>query len=437
MSQKTWQRLVLTLTIAFGSLSLLLVVVGVVRLLPRAMTDAADVLPAEQTLFLIENANLETLESWRAWMALPPPPKDSSGATLALLAMGDERAWIMMREDLTRDPPFVITAPNPAAAALVRSGRNRLGSTPAFVALRNERTPGTWAWWNSSLLQDSTLLPSPLIDNLRAGSIARHGDETTIAVLPRQAPVASREAMPDVPESDLSIGLQEPARVLAVLRETLPPETTLPAEGLLRHRLQSAWGERVSMTGDIGPLLHHPAVFTLERSNSGTAMTLKGTGDADLETRLSDLFARAHVGGVPAIVDRRIIEGFTIDEVRQGTDALRDETVEQGGWTAWIRSQGPGRALCAARRYDAYVLSNDREACLAAMSRSRESAAISAGVIPVAVGHIDPPLLAELRTLELPGLLGIILRELPDRGAVWTVTRKGDIFHMQIMPLPF
>jgi hypothetical protein len=384
------------------------------RLLPQAFITAADLLPAEQTVLVIGDADNESLQSWRAWLPMPTTFPTETGAVMALLHLNDERAWVTLIPAPGSNPPFTVRASTPEAKAMVTRGPHRLGDSVAYARLRPTKEGKPWAWWSATLLSDQPAIPPSITNAITAGRVTHADGRTTVTMLPRMGVTSIAGSLPSLPAADMHIGMQAPAATLGMLSKLLPDDVTLPIVGLLRERLKTLTGPDISAEFDLLPLLGGPAAFAISQTGSGTIWTLRGTDDTDLQARLSDLYGRARWSDADSVLDRRMIEGFAIDEIREGKNAGAEGTIEENGWSGWIRSD-ERRSICMAWHGEEYVMSNSRSGCTTTMWGE------GAQGTNAMAGQLNASLLAELRALQLPGIAGSLLQGLPDSGVEWSV----------------
>jgi hypothetical protein len=435
MSPSPWQRLALIFPIALGIISTVLAVIAITRLLPTAIPDPADVLPAAQTQLLLQNVDHARAQAWAAFFGAPPPPDAESNATLALLGEADQSTWIVLTPDGERDPPWRIEAHEPGTISLVGNLPDRLSGSRAYGIFAHPAMSGNpRMWWRADRWETQTLIPSSIAKTLRSGTLTMSGTVLELSLLTRTLPRFSSLAAPPEIAGAGFLWLQYP-QTLIEASEQFPVEVTAALQGLLAKRLRSTLGDGVSLAYDLVPLLEGPAMLRIDRGSGASALILHGKGGDDLPSRLSTLFEKAKNAAQNIELDRRDIEGFIINEVREDAGAAAEETIEIGGWTAAIRMHGSGQAVCVAQRGSEFLIATRRDACLQGMANHARASSIITGTVPLAILRMEGDLLTEMRALELPGLAGFLLDQAPNDGVDLTAEWKGELLQLRMEEL--
>ena len=228
----------------------------------------------------------------------------------------------------------------------------------------------------------------------------------------------------------LVIGDAAMSSTLARLSSALPAPLTEPITGALRAELQDLFGEDLSPTHDLLPLLKGNALLQLGKNGSGTtAIFLEGsvTDRTATEARLSllHLHFQEILPGSDEI-HRTFEHGQTFDDLRESSGAVIQTTRH---WNEWeiheTRSVQSGRHFVTALSSDRFLASTSGDAVDAFLQEKYGHRTLSLtppGGIRIGGGLIDIDAMRDLITFFLPR--GV---SLPSMHGIyrWSVVQNG------------
>lgn|GEM_PF-4688457 len=336
-------------------------------LYPRPVFHPEDLLPADDTLILLQNINrtlVVILEKRVPVLATLPAYKNGASAALVSLP-GGKRAWILFEPPAQPgiDRP-TIRATDPAAMTLLAGQTPRLQSDPSFAPLA-ETTNDVPSWIFLRFrdlpgVETQGMLHIPdepvLIGLTKNGlQIAVHGNDARTGTLRSGVVVAEPRPFLIVQAADLRTFITGAG---SALDSTLRPVL----QGLLEQAVHDLFGSDVSARYDLLPLTQHESAVQIAQSDSGWLVAFSGsTDDADTLEDATDRLHAARRSMLQSVkrIDRRLDDQFSILSVSADETVIREEEGRDGLWR--IRSTSRGNAgLFSAERGNQFVLSNDQ-----------------------------------------------------------------------------
>lgn len=424
MPPRLSQYATIALAAGLAAGSVIIMTFGILQILPRALRTPADMLPAEQTIVVIENMDTPTAVRWTAALPILRDAPVTSGATVALLQVGPALEWVALERRAATDPdpsPFRIRAASAAAGELLKGDSKRLSGDATYALLSREDVLGA--------PRVLFLRPHASLPGARAAIISGNADRFLVAALPAgPLPDLARGGLPEpvVRDAATVIALTDPQAILHGLSAILPEETAMVLEGLIEKSLESILGNAISTRYDLVPLL--AAAATLETgAHSGTVVILQGTGGEDLDARLAAMEERAAIDAVT--VERRTLGNFLSVEAKLDPMLLDERSFEENGWSVRLRvRKDTGKGFCIAEDGDAFLLSNDRDACLAAVRGDRGRVLPSSPAM-IAGGFLSTERVQALKALRLPGVAEL-WNAVPEHDMQWMVERTGNLLRL-------
>lgn len=350
--------------------------------------DPANILPADQTLALVRNANQQSMLALQAYVpgfdsiALPEHPVD-----VALLSLANgSSAWAIF--DTSTAPigtRFSISASEASVQGMIGAGENRLSEDASYKDLKPFMDNGPAAYLRFPAL---SLKPSTTVGSLFAPKkpvAVLFGADATRVVLPEG----------ELPEA---------------LSSSLSPATATVLESKIRTLAAAFFGTEVSPAYDILPFLRTSGLLEMR---NGKDIVLAGEGGSDVQAtvrRLHDFFAAGQPG--VEVVNLPLDDQFSYTGIRKSDASVRKTTEYRNGFEV-TKSSGDGALFLSATRGSSVVLSNAEEGLAAGM------AALDAAGNSFAF-RADAP--------SVEGLLPSV----GNASVLWTATRDNGRFILEI-----
>ncbi len=242
--------------------------------------------------------------------------------------------------------------------------------------------------------------------------------------LVQRFPPASGLAPPSA-ASGAQLWVADPALLPELASRHLTADQQLGARALLRTWEHRALGPQVTLERDVLPALGASILWWDAPSGS---WTLRGTVRAGAAQDLLDALHASFRAGVPPIRRTQLLldDRFPFDALEATEDAVRDETLQEQGWT--IRTMRPAAGsglLVSARRGQEIVLGNDPAALRLHAAETLTPPAAWRAI--AALGALPRPLLSsDLAPVLLPDAIRTTLREGSGALIPWSLRQRED-----------
>jgi len=376
-----------------GSAALVILLATVTSMLTVLNRTAADLLPAKQTIALVQNPGEPELALMQS---LFPNVTMEYGNTLpeavAILELpSTQQASVLLYQQ--KDAPkndtgftatlgtYVIVASQEGALPLIRQGDGRLAYDNAYMALhgRKERKQ-PWLFVRKNALasaEDASgqFMRSLMLQQGNALALELQGSGgQTLEVLGEKTSLLQPSVLPLAPTDStvFTAGIFDLRDLWTQALKGMKPEKRTVFTGTIHSLVQKAFGSSVSTEYDILPLLKKDSVITLNRTSSGQLIGMIH-GHVDNTEQLGKALDRMHQGfrtKLPSIQTQtyRFDDRFSTTNIRSDRSAVEQDMFMQNNWQ--IRSTHKTNAvngLFTAVRQNEYVISNNRDMLLQTM----------------------------------------------------------------------
>lgn len=438
----------------------------------------ADVLPAKETLVFFSSADEQLLRRYAAWFpALRDLPVADIPRTVAVVRTpewGDivvvfarrpvapgllptDDGWTSVEKG-----PLLVAVSSPAVLPLLDAPMQPLRSSKAFALLtRKEDDRQPWIFMQRRFLPASATLGDVVLDTILLRDVThvgilpygpsdpaaeRTGSATSLAsddgsgMTVRFFPSGTERRALSLPAaaefSPLSIALAQPADILQTLYRELPAGEHVLFESRMLTFCATLFGDDVSFTYDVLPLLERPARLSLSRTGSGTLAWLLQGSTADAGTRITRLHEAFRGSRTPARTVTRVFDSgrYTFRNVRDDTQMIADTETALGNMRLRRTVHAVQGEFCSALRGEEFLLSTD----CATLERAVLAKLQGPGTSALAGGTLLRSALPSLVSAPLPVLLGADSLLLPvHQGPLqWSLSRQGDMLTLTLLPLP-
>lgn len=355
-----------------------------VRLLPRYWIDALDILPGEETLLVLQEPSIATIEWWaETFPVLRSAAQEPLPRTLAVVETAEgERGWIRidMRDGTEHTierqivGPFLVMFSSDRMRELFESSSAHLDQLPTIQALAPfPRTP--WTLLRRDTAPAASSLAGRIVEAAALGT-ASHllamTDEDGYPLLRTGVPAEDiplrglQELHSPLGKPFTMLKLADSASFLERVRQALSPHDRIVFDGLLLQWIVDHFGPSVSVVYDILPLLEeNPAVHLASRGSGTTVFVLEGEAKNSKEAErilasLHTSFAHRHAD--VEIVTRVFDENFHSTIIRKA-DERPGTTEEVDGWRLRTSEDtNDGAVLVSAQNGKVMIIGNARDA---------------------------------------------------------------------------
>lgn len=407
----------------FALLAALLTLGGAWALFPKKTFSAADLLPAKQTVALLEHVDRTNAEPFISLVpALTQLPLGDEKMTVALVQQEEGQTfWVIFRASGEEK----IVSSNPAILDLLGSGPS-LSNDPLFRSMRRLMSPDSpWGFLQRSIL------PSNEFAGMEAIALSSTKDRWMIAF-----PAGNRPGSATWPEplgnngSGNIVHLQTRDSIyLANTLSALTEENTeMIQKTMLAQWAHDAFGTDISLRYDMFSALTGPFAF-LRDDEAGTWI-MRGEMQ---KNRLPDIINALHASfrgtiGATSRLQRTFDERFPLDVLMINPETAEERSTKTLGWTVrTTNGTGNERGLTTAVRGTELLIGNDANLVDAALRRTTISstpatpATVSQGKIPRSLLLADP-----LKSL-VPPLLFPTLSRGTGSTVFWRLEHQGDL----------
>ena len=419
----------------------------------------ADVLPSQETVALFVNADEEIL---RRFEVVFPELKNVSPApdkTIALLAIGESRVVAQIQEDTksqttdeqTKVGQFIVTLSDPTATSLFTDPTPRLASAMHYQKLGQQKTrEEQWVYLDLSMLPSPVTLPQNILRTLMPEGSTHaaftFSNQTTIVELFSEQAAEYQGISPVIQSAfigeRMTVRLSDVVRAWEQILSHLDDSSKNLLQGGLEQFIADTFGEEISTTYDLLPLLHGPATLHIGQNSSGALLfALEGVASStkNVRTQINALH-RGFQSMLPGTrtIQRKLDDNFTSEDIRIDQNIIKQEEREHGHWQIRRTSHEDGRTFVTASLGGTFVLANDMQSLEQILERDARIVTPTGpsliATVRLADGYAEEGILEELfpeldkdETLLplLPEFTGKILWSIEQRGPVTTLTVKA------------
>jgi len=400
-----------------GGVALVSVITVLVTSLKTYTVAPADVLPADATLLLFSSADDALLRQYEPWMPiLQKLPGADVPRTVAVVQGEDGNRMILIfaRRPVAPDAlpsgpqwtqrevgPLLVSSSSPDIFPLLDAPQHPLRSSQAFAALaRGETERSPWIFMRRSLLPQPATLTDAVLTSFLLGSATHLGiiphtgasqtdgaDRTESPMIVRFFPANGELRAQPLPASAdaslFSIAHTRPTALFASLQSGLSQEPRLLLDTRILTFIAKTFGEDVSFTYDIQPLLTHPSRLSLSQTASGTlALLLQGSAP-DAAAHIERLHEAFRGSRTTARTVTRVFDGrYTFRNTRDDTTMMTDTYDAIGGMQVHRTIHALQGEFCSATAGEEFMLATDcalLEHLLSASLRDTGASALAAG----------------------------------------------------------
>ncbi|MDD5470171.1 MAG: hypothetical protein PHO92_05245 [Candidatus Peribacteraceae bacterium] len=385
-----------------GSAAILALLTIATGFLTVQSKTASDVLPARETVLLIEQPSQETIDQFGQWfprlkgIAIPP---SSEAAALVRLPNGATELLIFARahgqqetaeELLGTFPPFVVLASSQEALTLVRETKGVLSQFKPFQQLVRVRArDGQWTYLRTDALPAAAGTTEQLMRHLlfgqdRFAAITQQTDSVQIDTTDQQPPAIKYLATPpetwSMANPILAIAVHDLAAAFRGALQQFPAEEQAVLQAILAQRIRAALGPDVSMEFDLLPLLENETMIALSRNGSG-ALAFAIRGETKRAEQAMDLLRILQESAGNTLrgteVRTRLFDGrFPAKDIRLAQQEQPEPAKTENGWHVWRgRTADETAPLIGAVKGRTFVLSNDTASAEALLAASQGTVA--------------------------------------------------------------
>jgi len=453
------RALFITALALLGGTLLVSVITVLVTSLHTYIITPADLLPADETLVLFSSADDALLRQYETWLPiLKTLPAAEIPRTVAVVQVPHEGKVmaVFARRPVAPDAlpsgakwtqrevgPLLVSASSPTVFPLLQEPAQPLHSSQAFTLLaRGETEQSPWIFVKHALLPAPATLTDSVLDALflhsasHLGIFPRSGSGMVVRLFPA---TANGRSLP-LPHTtgtmpEFSIALARPDMTLAALQNGLSHENRAMLDTRILTFISETFGDDISFTYDVLPLLTRPARISVSRTASGTlSLLLQGSASdaAPAIARLHEAFrgSRTTARTVTRVFDNR----YTFRNVRDDTHMITDELAPVGGMQMRKTIHATQGQFCSAIQEEDFLLSTD----CALLERTILGRPQGPGASALAAGTFSSASLSSLLGSSLPSLLTPSSPLLPTGSDAlqWSLSRQGDILTLTLLPAP-
>ncbi len=450
-----------------GGAALVSVITVLVTSLKTYTVTPADVLPADATLLLFSSADDVLLRQYEPWMPiLQKLPGADVPRTVAVLQGEDGNRIIVIfaRRPVAPDAlpsgpqwtqrevgPLLVSSSSPDIFPLLEAPLHPLSTSQAFAALaRGETERSPWIFMRRSLLPEPQALTDTVLSSLLLASAthigiiphtgasasvgaARAENGMVVRFFPANSELRPQPLPSSVDASLFSIAHARPTALLASLKNGLSQEQRLLLDTRILTFIAKTFGEDVSFTYDIQPLLTRPSRLSFGQTASGTlALLLQGSAP-DPAAHIERLHEAFRGSRTTARTVTRIFGGrYTFRNTRDDTTMMTDTYEAIGGMQVHRTIHVLQGEFCSATAGEEFMLTTD----CTLLERILRARLLGTDASAIAAGTFSRTALSALLENTLPTLLGPSSPLLPPASdnLQWSLSRQGDTLTLTLLP---
>jgi hypothetical protein len=416
----------------------------------------ADLLPAEETLILFSSADDALLRQYESWLPilknLPVAEIPRTVAVVQVPHKGKVMA-VFARRPVSPDAlpsgstwtqrevgPMFVSASSPAVFPLLITPAKPLGSSESFALLaRGETEQRPWIFVQRALLPAPASLTDSVLETIllrpttHLGIFPRSGSGMVVRLFP--ADTERRPLpLPPAPETApvFSIALARPQSTFEQLENELSGTNTIALDTRILTFVSETFGDDVSFSYDILPLLARPARLSLAQTASGGLSLLLQGSAPDAAARIMRLHEAFRGSRTTARTVTRVFDGrYTFRNVRDDAHMITDEFAPVGGMQVHRTMHALQGGFCSAIQGEEFLLATDcglLERTVLDRSQGPGASALAAGIFSSSLAELSGSVLPELLQPASP-----LLPE-PSGTLQWSLSRQGDILTLTLLP---
>ncbi len=419
---------------------------GFVYLTLRNQTSMAeDVLPANETIAVMHNADGEMIDAVRGITNLldnaPQLMNDEESAALVRMPDGTTE-WVVLRPS-QEGGTFEIDG-SAQAQDLIRTAGVLLRRDEQYRAMASARTK-----------QDGWIYLADLGENPAVGfaqrvAIQRKGEVMRLILSPSRPSLEAgleRDVIAAFPAPFFVMSVADAQVALQMTKQAMNPDALLLATARLRQWAKDHLGPGISLDRDLAALLRGSATLQLARTTETGAVLGVLTGvlpqNADVDALLGQLHEK-FVQGLPKIAhfQRDLGDNLSVSDLRLDDTVVVTQSKSINGWGVRLSSHKElGFILASAWQGNRFMISNDPDA-LERLVRDRgelPSIYLSTEQAPtgelLAGGFAEFSQMKDVLPSSLPGLVlaRFPLPWLPFSRALWTLERKDGVTALELV----
>jgi hypothetical protein len=366
---------------------------GGINILPLYRMEPEDILPAQNTVFLLHNATPQDIAAWSTVFA--EIRSEHYGATsLAIVQSSNGDRQVIRFDRLTRNTSsgcnigkYQIESANGDVCpdAVAHHGAT-LADEAGYKAL-GKPPKGSWAFVRTDAVTEALdligrIMESSVLSSASHMRIAQEDSDRIITLWPVSPPSHTYD-LPALPASNavFSLGTGNLQDTVERVLSTLSTPDRLTARGLLLTQSAALFGPDISLEHRLLPLLTEPSSIAIVQTASGSRILVTGSADtaSDALEAMDELHAAFRLRHPDiAVVERTFDERFPLKTMRVSEERISTENGTIRGWDIRAtKDSGDDRLLITALRGKEVQISNSIELLLSSLAES------SATAIPV------------------------------------------------------
>lgn len=448
----------LTLLALLGGALLVTVLTVIITSLQAYTAAPADVLPAEETLVLFSSADDALLRHYEPWLPLlknlPPAPLSRTVAVLQIPG-ADKALVVFARRPVAPDAlpsgafwtrrevgPLLVAASSPVVFPLLDTPPKPLGSSEAFSLLaRGEAEQQPWIFVQRALLPIPASLPDAILDTIllksvtHLGILPRSGSGMVVRLFPAGDAGDSRPLPPLPGPAFFSLALNRPDVMFHALENGLSAERQTLLSAHVLTFFETLFGDDLSFTYDVLPLLSGPARLSVTRTASGALSLLLQGSAPDAAAKITVLHSAFRGSRTSArTIVRPFGDRFIFRNVRDDTTMITNNDIDIAGFQMHKTAHTEQGEFCSAVQGEKFLIATDCALLQHTLLKYHENPGSSA----IATGLFPSPHYPALSADILPTLLQPASPLLPIRAdsLQWTLSRQGDVLTLTLLPPP-
>lgn len=466
MVQRILQQIGVVLLAILGSIVLVVLLANITTMLTILNRTAADFLPADYTIALVQNprdAELAMLEEW--FPDFVPQENGVMPKAIAVLELpAAKRAFVQLYlpEDVPEDMEnqvsvgtYVIVT-SQEALPFIRPGERRLTHDSTYKTLQEGKSrEDAWAFFRSNALPTPQGLSSQFVHafltqqcSALAMQLYENGGRT-LELLTKEQSLSRNNMLPPAPEKDtvLTLGITNMHDIWSTTLQGMETEAQTVLQGVVQHILQKGFGPSVSAEYDILPLLQKDSTITVYRTGSGRLIGVLH-GFTEDTSQLNKAVERMHLGirtKLPTMhIQTYSFDGrFSTTNIRSDRSEIEEELYMQDGWQIQsTKAANTLGGLFTAINQEQYIITNSRDTLLRTIEQ--EAPSLSRGLSErmvqgtrQGIGWIDTAAIRDILSKSIPALTAkhraLLLPSLQQH-MVWSLERQGNLAIMRIQP---
>ncbi|MFH1444262.1 MAG: hypothetical protein ABIG34_02630 [Candidatus Peregrinibacteria bacterium] len=417
----------------------------------------ADLLPAEGTLALFSSADDDLLRQYESWLPiLKDLPRSDIPRTVAVVDTPQigKTLVVFARRPVFADTlpsgtywtqreigPLLVAASSTEIFSHFTEVTDSVASSQAFLLLSRGMTEQEpWIFVHHSLLPASSSLTDVITDTIflqdatYLGIVPHTGSGMVIRVFPANTERRPLALPPTMDDASFSLALARPKSTFTMLHAALPANRQAMFDTRILTFFSLSFGDDVSFTYDILPLLIRPARFSMAHTASGaTVLFLQGSAP-DAATRIAHLHEVFRGSKTIARTVTRVFDKgrYTFRNIRDDENMLTNEEASVDGMQLRKTAHVLQGEFCSAIQGEEFMMATN----CAVLERAVLERPQGPGSSALGSGTFSRNMLSSSLPTMLPSLLAPaspLASSIPD-ALQWSLSRQGDILTLTILP---